>query len=161
MSLTRPDGSPRSAPPPALATLPERPTRAEYDAWCTANQVRPLADVEIGHSYDYRHPPEDLEQGLEFLAAQRRFHAIDAARRDAAASPQAPTAHVDTYLTRKAQAAWPRAIVYAAGDRPAEGEPDTRPFRLSRDGQPDVILGEGGFRDARVALNLLTRAARE
>lgn len=79
---------------------------------------------------------------------------------DTGVDQQPPTTRVDTYLTRKAQAAWPRAIVYCGGGGPPAEGLDGRPFWLTRPGEPDVALGAGGFGDARAALKALTDATR-
>lgn len=76
----------------------------------------------------------------------------------------APASRVDTYLTRRAQATWPSAVVYCDSDGPVPppgAQDDARRFRLTRSGQPEVVLGEGGFRQARTALDLLKLASAE
>lgn len=62
---------------------------------------------------------------------------------------------LDTYLTRRAQKLWPNALVYCLDIAAPAGGADRRPFLLTREGEADVVLGEGGFRQAREAMDLL------
>lgn len=60
-----------------------------------------------------------------------------------------PTRRIDAYLTRKAQEAWPDAVVYQAIE--------TGVFILTRSGQEPLSLGSR-FTDAKSALSLLAKS---
>ncbi|MDZ4391176.1 MAG: hypothetical protein U0974_15745 [Gemmatimonadales bacterium] len=102
-----------------------------------------------------------LSAGDQIIVDQRRLF-VHGDRRQRwqqrrISDPRVPDAlrTLDAYLTGKADATWPGAIVWRLGEDGHDGT--AARYLLERRGQPEIPLGAAGFADARRALAALRK----